>query len=160
LIRHNALEKEIMEAEARKEKERDREMVQTALNNENALNQLEANEKEQRRNEAKELVAVYAASKADKAAEEKLLDKMTQLEEEKQWKLREAKWKQEEEAKLQLMREVYESRATNIEHLKRLNEEKKDAVGRDAEEVRRQLDEQQKQHEESKVAGELARKTQ
>jgi len=75
-------------------------MVDQAVARENALNKLEGDEKAARWNEVKDLVADYAASKADKEAEEKLLDRMTQLEEEKQWKTKEAKWKNEEEAKL------------------------------------------------------------
>lgn len=160
LIRHNALEKQILEEQENQEKLRDRQMVEQAQAREDSLNNLEQQEKDLRRNEAKELVAVYAASKADKDAEEKLLDKLTQLEEEKQWKQKEAKWRQEEEAKLQLMREVYESRATHIEHQKRLGIEKKDGVVRDANDIRNQVEEQQRAYEESKIAGEIARKTQ
>ena len=93
LIRHNALEKQILESEAEKERQRDRDMVEQAVARENAINNLEKQERDERRREAKELVSVYAASKADKAAEEKLLDKITQLEEEKQWRSKEAKWK-------------------------------------------------------------------
>lgn len=53
--------------------------------------------------------------------------------------MREAQWKKEEEAKIQLLREVYESRATNIEHLKRLKAEEKEQVRRDMDDLAQQL---------------------
>ncbi len=93
-------------------------------------------------------------------AEEKLLDQMTQLEEEKQWKQKESRWRQEEEAKLQLMREVYESRATNIEHLKRLKSEAKEAVRRDANDIARQVSEQERADQEARVTQTLAKAAQ
>lgn len=136
------MERQILDEQERKEKERDRAMVHNAVAREEALNKLESDEKEARRQEAKNLMSLYAQGKADKEAEEKILDKLTLEEEQKQWKMREAQWRKEEEAKVQLMREVYESRATNIEHLKRLNVEKKDSVKRDAVDVARQVEEQ------------------
>lgn len=78
----------------------------------------EAEDRDQRRKEAKDLQEYYKQSKADQLAEEKLIDEMVRLEEIKAQKIQDGKWKQEEEARLQLMREVYESRATHIEHLK------------------------------------------
>lgn len=48
LIRHNALEKQIIDQENEKEKQRDRDMVDQAVARENALNKLEGEEKDAR----------------------------------------------------------------------------------------------------------------
>jgi inactivated superfamily I helicase len=60
---------------------------------------------------------------------------MVRLEESKAQKMQDNKWKQEEEARLQLMREVYESWATHIEHLKRMKVAKHIEVQREMAEL-------------------------
>ena len=55
------------------------------------------------------------------------------------------------------MREVYESRATNIEHQKRLIKEAKDDVRRDMDDLKRSLEEQDRINEEKKLKQEMAR---
>lgn len=71
IIRHNELEKQIREAEAQREKERDKEMIDKTVNHEQAIAGIEFQEKEQRRQEAKELQKAYIISKQDGAAAEK-----------------------------------------------------------------------------------------
>lgn len=66
--------------------------------------------------------------RSDKEAEERMIDQMTMREGEKQQKIADARRRQEEEAKINLMREVYESRATHVEHMKRMIGNDKDMV--------------------------------
>ena len=49
---------------------------------------------------------------------------MTQLESEKQWKLREDKWRKEDQARVNLMKDVYENRAMHVELKKKMKDEK------------------------------------
>lgn len=78
-------------------------MIKQTLDYEGALVQLEQDEKNERRGEAKELQEYYKGVKQDAMAGEQLVDDMTRLENEKQWKIKEQKWKSEEEARHQLM---------------------------------------------------------
>lgn len=89
-----------------------------------------------------------------------MMDDLVKKEEEKQWKLREAQWRKEDEAKLQLLREVYESRATHIEHMKRLQSEQKESVRRDMDDLANQLHQQETQHAERTAAQQIARQQQ
>ncbi len=96
LIRHNEAEKKLREEQLRLEKERDKEMLAKALAREKAIEDIESQEKQQRRQEVVELQKYYLQKAEDKKAEEQLIEYLTWLESEKQWKLREDKWRKEE----------------------------------------------------------------
>lgn len=61
----------------------------------------------------------------DKKAEEQLIEHLTWLESEKQWKMREDKWKKEEQARVNLLKTVYENRTTHVEMKKKFSDEDK-----------------------------------
>lgn len=147
LIRHNQMEKEIKNLEEEKEKERDKYLLQQALDKELAMENLEKREKEERRMEAKELQEHYKQQSDDAAREEQLIEDLTRLEEERQRKIQEDKWRKEDEARIQLLREVYESRAQNIENKKMFKNEDKNNVLREKDELDRALDQQNREHE-------------
>jgi len=60
---------------------------------------------------------------ADKKAEEQYIEHLTQLESEKQWKMREDKWQKEEQARVNLLKNVYNNRAQDIDLKQRLKGE-------------------------------------
>ena len=62
------------------------------------------------------------------------------LEGEKQQRIADARRRQEEEAKVNLMREVYESRATHVEHMKRTIHNNKDMVRWDMNDLQASLE--------------------
>jgi hypothetical protein len=150
LIRHNQMEKEIKDMEECKEKERDKLLLQSALDRENALHNLELQEKDEKRQEAKELQEHYKQQSDDQLREEIMIEQLTLLEEEKQRKVQEDKWRKEDEARIQLLREVYESRAQNIENKKMFKKEDLNNVMRDRDELDKALEQQNMDHE-SKV---------
>jgi len=114
LLRHNDAEKALREDQLRIEKERDREMLNKALTREQQIEQLEQEEKRRRRQEVVDLQQFYLQKAEDKKAEEQLIEYLTWLESEKQWKLREDKWHKEDMARVNLLRQVYEDRAKTI----------------------------------------------
>ena len=71
-----------------------------------------------------ELQQYYLQMAQDKKAEEALIEHLTQLESEKQWKLREDKWRKEDQARVNLMKDVYENRAMHVELKKKMKDEK------------------------------------
>ena len=70
IIRHNQMEKDIANQEAERERQRDRDMIHNAVAHENHLAKIEHDEKEARRQEAKDLQEYYKSMKSDKEAEE------------------------------------------------------------------------------------------
>eukprot|EP00349_Pseudokeronopsis_sp_Brazil_P004974 CAMPEP_0202962178 /NCGR_PEP_ID=MMETSP1396-20130829/6275_1 /ASSEMBLY_ACC=CAM_ASM_000872 /TAXON_ID= /ORGANISM="Pseudokeronopsis sp., Strain Brazil" /LENGTH=113 /DNA_ID=CAMNT_0049682571 /DNA_START=812 /DNA_END=1153 /DNA_ORIENTATION=+ len=111
LIRHNEAEKQLREEQEKIEKMRDKKMLQEALDREKALEDLENYERNVRRQEVIELQKHYFQKAQDKKAEEQLIEHLTWLESEKQWKMREDKWKKEDQARINLLKNVYDSRA-------------------------------------------------
>lgn len=114
LIRHNEAEKLLREEQLRIEKERDKDMLNKAVTREQQIEQLEIEEKNRRRQEVIALQKFYLEKAEDKKAEEQLIEYLTWLESEKQWKLKEDKWQKEDQARINLMKQVYEDRAKTI----------------------------------------------
>jgi len=125
LLRHNDAEKILKEDQMRSEKERDKVMLDRAISREKEIERLEAEEKLRRRQEVVELQKFYMQKAEDKKAEDQLVEYLTWLESEKQWKLREDKWRKEDQARINLMKQVYEDRAKTIGAKQMLTEEEK-----------------------------------
>jgi hypothetical protein len=114
LIKHNEAERELRQAQEAFEKARDKELLEAALAREKALADIEEAEKQKRRQEVIELQQYYRQSESDKQAYEKLVDQFVQAEAERQYKMREAQWLREEQARINLLKDVYNSREKDI----------------------------------------------
>ena len=110
LIAHNATEKQLREQAAQMELERDKQLLSAALTREKAVEDFEAAERLARRNEIQELQRHYQNVKTDKAAQERHLEALTQEENEKQWNAREQQWRREDQARVNLLKNVYQNR--------------------------------------------------
>jgi hypothetical protein len=98
----------------RLEKERDKLLLNKALTKEQEIERLELEEKLRRRQEVVDLQKFYMQKAEDKKAEEQLIEYLTWVESEKQWKHREDKWHKEDMARVNLLKQVYEDRAKTI----------------------------------------------
>ena len=114
LLRHNDAEKLLKEDQLRTEKERDKQMLSTAIGREKEIERLEQEERSRRRKEVIDLQKFYMEKAEDKKAEDQLVEYLTWLESEKQWKIKEDKWRKEDQARINLMKQVYEDRAKTI----------------------------------------------
>ena len=114
LLRHNDAEKLLKEDQLRSEKQRDKQMLSTAIGREKEIERLEQEERSRRRKEVIDLQKFYMEKAEDKKAEDQLVDYLTWLESEKQWKIKEDKWRKEDQARINLMKQVYEDRAKTI----------------------------------------------
>ncbi len=56
----------------------------------------------------------YQNQKSDKAAQERMLEALTQEENEKQWNAREQQWRREDQARVNLLKNVYQNREQDI----------------------------------------------
>lgn len=122
LIAHNEVERGLRTQKDNIEKQRDKDMLQAQLDREAALERLENEEKAARRKEVVELQKHYFQAAADQKKEEELIEHLTQLEAEKQQKIRDDQWRKEDNARINLMKEVYDSRALTVE-MKKKNKE-------------------------------------
>ena len=110
-----------------------------------------------RRQEVIDLQQYYLQKAEDKRAEEQLIEHLTQLESEKQWKMREDKWRKEDQARVNLMKDVYENRAMHIELKKKQKGEKGWLLDNEKQMVETELQREQREHEE-KMARDAAYK--
>ena len=114
LIAHNAAEKELRGTQVHHEKQRDKDLLEAALTHQAALIEIEDAEKLKRRQEVIELQKYYKQSEADKGAYQKLVDEFVEAEAERQYKMREAQWQREEQARINLLKDVYHSREKDV----------------------------------------------
>ena len=114
LINHNANEKELKGIQLEAAKARDKELLDAALAREKALIELEEAEKNARRQEVIELQKHYKKTKGDKNALEREIDEFVSAEADRQYKMREAQWERERQARINLMKDVYIAREKDI----------------------------------------------
>ena len=67
-----------------------------------------------RRREIQELQKHYQNTQSNKAAYEKMIEELTQVENEKQWDAREQQWRREDQARVNLLKNVYQNREQDI----------------------------------------------
>ena len=114
LINHNAAEKELRGIALEAEKARDKELLDAALAREQALADLEAAERIAKRTETIELQKHYKKTQGDKNAMERQIDAFVAEEADRQYKMREAQWERERQARINLLKDVYVSREQDI----------------------------------------------
>ena len=75
---------------------------------------LEEAERQAKRNETIELQKHYKKAKADASALEKHIEELVNEEAERQYKMRQAQWDREKQARVNLLKDVYISREKDI----------------------------------------------
>jgi len=125
LINHNATEKELREHAEHLDRLRDKELLEAAMKRERDIENLEAAEKQALRNEIVELQKHYGQQAEDKAAYEKMIEQLVENENVKQWEAKEAQWRREDQARINLMKNVYQNREQDILLKQKLKEEGK-----------------------------------
>jgi len=96
LILHNEAEQRLRLQALDLDKNRDRDMLATALEREEAVKRIEEAEKLARREEVMTLQKFYQQGKGDKAAYEKMIETLVAAVNGKQWDAREAQWRRED----------------------------------------------------------------
>ncbi len=111
-----------------------------------------------RRQEVIELQQYYLEKAEDKRAEEQLIEHLTWLESEKQWKMREDKWQKEDQARVNLLRNVYENRTQNVEYRHKLKVEEDWRLAHEKKQIETELERQEREAAEKKTKIELEKK--
>lgn len=114
LINHNSAERELRELQFNADKQRDKELLQANLKREKAMIDLEEAARVARRKEVIELQDYYKRAAEDKQAFEKAVDAEVAKEAERQFKMRDAQWQREDQARINLLKDVYYSREQDI----------------------------------------------
>lgn len=94
-----------------------------ALEREEAIAAAEVAERARRRQETQELQQFYREQKSIKQADEAHLENLVAAENDKIWAKKEAQWRREDQARVNLLKDVYQNRADDIGLKKKLKEE-------------------------------------
>lgn len=158
LTRHNMNEQQLRDMESKKEKDRDTHMLNNILNRESEMERLENEEKNRRKTEVVELQKHYMREAEDKQAEEKMMEELIAMEQEKQWKMREDKWTKEDQARINLMKNVYDSRLQTVELRGKQKDEQKWMNNYEKDAMAKELERQRIAHEEAQMKQALQKK--
>lgn len=118
-IAFNETERQLHTQAKHEDKNRDKDMLSLALEREAAIRQIEVEELARRRTETLELQKFYKEQKGAKAAGEQALEQLVAVENDKIWSKQEAQWRREDQARINLLKNVYQNREADIE-LKKL----------------------------------------
>ncbi len=159
LIAHNATEKQLREQAGQLERNKDKVLLEAALQKEQAIEQIEAEERLARRREIQELQAHYNNVQSDKAAYERRIDQLTQEENEKQWNNREQQWRREDQARVNLLKNVYQNREQDILLKQTMKKETEWLKQNDKQQIDAEIDRQNRMHEEHALKQAIDKKT-
>ena len=133
-------------------------MLDKALNREAALRRLEELEKEARKREIVELQSHYSQGQKDKAAYEKMVDDLVAQENAKQWESREQQWRREDQARINLLKNVYANREADILLKQALKKEEQWLIDHEKAGIDAEIERQNQLHEEKQLNAAVARK--
>ena len=159
LISHNATEKELREQAQHQDRLRDKDLLNNALAREKAMEQLEADERLARRKEIQELQSHYNQMTSDKQAHERMIDGLVDEESNKIWEAREQQWRREDQAKINLLKNVYANREADVLLKQKLKQEGDWLKNYEKEQIDNDIDRQNRAFEQKAINDALSRKT-
>lgn len=132
--------------------------MNAALEREKALEQLEYDERMLHRAETIELQKFAQQTSNDKKAYEKMVDDLVADENAKQWEAREKQWDREDQARINLLRNVYANREQDVELKKKLKNEAEWMKKYELQNMESEVDRQNKAYEEQMVKTSMMKK--
>merc|ERR1712151_1223132 len=126
-----AVQKAHRDEEERMEKDFDKAFVETVLQRERKLAEIEEAEKKKANQKARAFTEALKIEMARKAESEEQLVRLQHEESERQWQKRYEKWGKEELARRKVMEEVYDDRASQLQHKEELRARLKDELAQE-----------------------------
>ena len=137
---YNQIEKSKREEKEKFEKEQDKKMIADILKKERALDEIERIEKLRKKEELKKNSDFLKYKMQLKKEEEAWMDKIAEEEAEKQYQKEQKQWLKEQAARIELMKDVYKSRAEEIMRKKNLEEKEKQELIKEREILDKEID--------------------
>ena len=136
----NQLEKQKREEKEKIEKEQDKKMISEILKKERALDEIDRMEKLKKKDELLQNAKFLQYKMKLKKEEEAWMDKLADEERERQYQKEQNQWLKEQAARIELMKEVYKSRAEEIMRKKNLEEKEKQELIKEREILDNEID--------------------
>lgn len=134
--KHNLLQKMEKENKLKNEREEDKFLLEKILERERILKELEDKQKENYKIEIRNFFKNMKNRDEEIKLNQELIDKLLKKELARQWKKRQDVWDREENARIELMKEVYKHRFDNIENKKKKKLDEKKIILKEKEEMR------------------------
>ena len=137
---YNQLEKQKREEKEKFEKEQDKKMISEILKKERALDEIDRIEKLKKKEDLLKNSEFLKYKMKQKKEEEEWMDKLADEERERQYEKEQKQWLKEQAARIELMKEVYKSRAEEIMRKKNLEEKEKQELIKEREILDKEID--------------------
>ena len=139
IIQHNELTKQLKTEEELREREMDKVLINGIVKREEAEEMSELEEKVRRRLEAKEMIKHYNLRARQEGDLERMIEDYAKAENDDQWRRLDKKWEMEEKARIMLMTDVYNSRAKEIAHKKKIADDERESDRVEKERIAREV---------------------
>ena len=110
------------------EKRKDKELIESIVAREKALDLIDKKEKERKIKEFKQNKKYLEFIMSKKKEAEIWMDKIAQAEADREYKKEQEKWKQEDQKRIELLKDVYKGREQALIYQKKLKEDEKNSV--------------------------------
>ena len=137
---YNQIEKKKREEQEQYEKDQDKKMIEEILKKERALDEIDRMEKLKKKEELMKNSDFLKYKMQLKKEEEAWMDKLVEEERERQYQKEQTQWLKEQAARIELMKEVYKSRAEEIMRKKNLEEKEKQELIKEREILDKEID--------------------
>ena len=137
---YNQLEKQKRAEKDKFEKEQDKKMISEILQKERALDEIDRMEKLRKKEDLLKNSEFLKYKMKQKKEEEEWMDKLADEERERQYEKEQKQWLKEQAARIELMKDVYRSRAEEIMRKKNLEEKEKQELIKEREILDKEID--------------------
>ena len=124
----NKKEEEQRKKAAEIEKRKDKELIESIVAREKALDLIDKKEKERKIKEFKQNKKYLEFIMSKKKEAEIWMDKIAQAEADREYKKEQEKWRQEDQKRIELLKDVYKGREQALIYQKKLKEDEKNSV--------------------------------
>ena len=140
------------------EKKKDKELVESIVEKEKALDLIDKKEKEKKIKEFEQNKKYLEYIMNQKKEAEIWMDKIAQEESNRKYQKEQQEWLKEDKKRIELLKDVYKGREEALRYQKRIREDEKNAIKEDRKQVDKEIDEYYNKLEEIKKAEALKRK--
>ena len=127
----NKKEEEQRKKVAEFERKKDKELIESIVAREKALDLIDKKEKERKIKEFKQNKKYLEYIMNQKKEAEIWMDKIAQAEADREYKKEQEKWRQEDQKRIELLKDVYKGREEALIYQKKLNEEEKNSIAQE-----------------------------
>ncbi len=154
----NRVEEEVRKKRSDIEKAKDRELIDAIVNKEKGLDEIDRKEKERKKSEFFQNKKYLEYVMNQKKEAELWMDQIVANEADKKWKKDQENWMKQENARIELLKQVYKERENAIMHKRNVEKEERDQFLKQRAVLEKEISDYNKRLEEIKIEEAIRRK--